>query len=135
MFMKFKSRAEADVELQRVLSKAASDPSVTADTKQKAAQFWAMWKEDKDHMLKAVVGLEREAMSAGYPLAVGFVSGACQVCEKCSGVETGICIHQDKAQLWPHGSCSQLQYRLRICVRSENKLLLPCLLLLLLHQN
>jgi predicted metal-binding protein len=50
-------------------------------------------------MLKAVVGLEREAMRAGYSLAVGFVSGACQVCEKCAGLETGICVHQDKARM------------------------------------
>lgn len=99
IFMKFTSRAEADVELQKVLSKAATDPSVTAEAKEKAAKFWAMWKEDKSNMLKAVVDLEREAMRAGYSLAVGFVSGACQVCEKCPGVETGLCVHQDLARM------------------------------------
>ncbi len=99
LFMKFTSRAEADVELQKVLSKAASDPSVPVDAKEKAAKFWAMWKEDKSQMLKAVVDLERETMRAGYSLAVGFVSGACQLCEKCSGVDTGICVHQELARM------------------------------------
>jgi predicted metal-binding protein len=99
LFMKFTSRAEADLELQKVLSKAAVDPSVSSADKERAAKFWAQWKEDKDQMLKSVVALEREAMRAGYSLAVGFVSGACQLCEKCSGVETGLCVHQDMARM------------------------------------
>ncbi|MCX8151261.1 MAG: DUF2284 domain-containing protein [Candidatus Bathyarchaeota archaeon] len=99
LFMKFTSRAEADLELQKVLSKAATDPTVSVAVKEKAAKFWAQWKEDKDQMLRAVVALEREAMRAGYSLAVGFVSGACQLCEKCSGVETGLCVHQELARI------------------------------------
>jgi len=99
LFMKFTARAEADLELQKVLSKPATDPTVPSEAKEKAAKFWAQWKEDKDQMLRSVVTLEREAMRAGYSLALGFVSGSCQLCEKCSGVETGLCVHQDMARI------------------------------------
>jgi predicted metal-binding protein len=98
LFLKFTSNAEADLELQKNLSKAESDPNVSQDVKDKTAKFWSAWKEDKGKMLAAVVDLEKEAMRQGYSLAIGLVSGTCQLCEKCSGIETGICIHPTMAR-------------------------------------
>ena len=43
-------------------------------------------------LLDIVHKLEKTAAKEGYLLAVGLVSGACQLCEKCN-VEKGICIH------------------------------------------
>ena len=67
LFMKFTSKAEADPELQKTLSK--SDTST----------------------------IEKEAMRQGYSLALSFVSGTCQLCEKCS-TETRICVHPEMAR-------------------------------------
>jgi len=97
LFMKFKSQATADPELAKVLSKAETDPTIPQDVKEKAQKFWAAWKDDKRKMLSAVVDLEKAAMSKGYTLAVGFISGACELCEKCN-VETGICVHPTMAR-------------------------------------
>ena len=92
MFMKFKSTAEADDEVLKKLMIAETDPLVPKDIKDKAAKFWSNWKEDKRKMLQSVVNLEKVAMSKGYSLAISFVSGHCQLCEKCN-VETKICAH------------------------------------------
>ncbi|MGA3289439.1 MAG: DUF2284 domain-containing protein [Candidatus Bathyarchaeia archaeon] len=43
-------------------------------------------------MLQSVVDLEKASMSNGYSLAIAFVSGHCQLCEKCN-TETRICVH------------------------------------------
>ncbi len=37
-------------------------------------------------------------MHAGFSLAIGFVSGSCQLCEKCN-LETRICVHSDMARM------------------------------------
>jgi len=92
LFMKFASKAEADLDLQKSLSKASTDPSLSNNEKEKATKFWADWKEDKKNMLTAVVALEKEAMRKGYSLAISFISGHCQLCEKCN-LETRICVH------------------------------------------
>ena len=97
LFMKFRSHAEANLDLQKNLSKAKNDPDLPMDVREKADEFWSAWKDDKKKMLAAVVDLEKEAMRNGYSLAIGFVSGACQLCEKCD-VETGICIHPTMAR-------------------------------------
>ncbi len=97
MFMKFDSNAEADEELQALLSK-TSDPSIQGEDKKKVDAFWAAWKKDKKEMLASVVKLEKAAMHAGFSLAVGFVSGACQLCEKCN-LETRLCAHPDMARM------------------------------------
>lgn len=97
MFMKFSSRAEADSELQRTLSKSDAT-ELPKDLKEKADRFWATWKTDKAEILRSVVKLEKEAMSKGYTLAIGFVSGSCQLCEKCQ-TETRICAHPEQARL------------------------------------
>ncbi len=97
LFMKFTSKAEADSELQKSLSKTETDPTNSGEAKQKAAEFWLAWKEDKKEMLASVLKLEKEAMHKGYSLAISFVSGSCQLCEKCS-TETRICVHPDMAR-------------------------------------
>jgi len=98
LFMKFKSGAEGDAEVAKYLSKADSDPSVPIDVKEKLKKFWSKWNEDKKKMLETVVGLEKAALSKGYPLAVGFVSGYCQLCEKCS-LDPKTCAHRDLARI------------------------------------
>jgi predicted metal-binding protein len=92
LFMKFKSKAEADPEVLKKLMVAETDPTVPKEVKEKAAKFWADWKDDKRKMLQSVVDLEKAAMSKGYSLAIVFVSGHCQLCEKCN-TETRICVH------------------------------------------
>jgi predicted metal-binding protein len=97
MFMKFDSKAEADAETQKLLSR-PTDTTIKGDEKRKVDAFWAAWKEDKKQMLISVVKLEKEAMHNGYSLAIAFVSGSCQVCEKCN-TESGICAHPDMARM------------------------------------
>ena len=97
MFMKFKSIAEADPEVLKKLMIAETDPSVSKDTKEKAAKFWADWKDDKRKMLQSVVDLEKAAMNKGHSLAIAFVSGHCQLCENCN-TETKICAHPNLAR-------------------------------------
>jgi predicted metal-binding protein len=95
LFMKFTSKAEADQELQSNLSKTGTE--LSQDAKEKTDKFWAAWKDDKKNMLASVVKLEKEAMRNGYSLAISYVSGSCQLCEKCN-LETGICVHPDMAR-------------------------------------
>jgi predicted metal-binding protein len=95
--MKFKSKAEADPEVLKKIMVAETDPTVPKDVKEKAAKFWADWKYDKRKMLQSVVDLEKAAMSKGYSLAIAFVSGHCQLCEKCN-TETRICVHPNLAR-------------------------------------
>jgi len=97
LFMKFKSRAKADSELAKYLSKAETDSTVPQDIRDKMQEFWAAWKEDKLKMLSAVLDLEKAAMSKGYPLAVGLVSGYCQLCEKCT-LDRASCVYPAKAR-------------------------------------
>ena len=98
LFMKFTSKAEADPEMQKLLSKPENDPALTNEAKEKIAKFWANWKQDKRSMLESVVALEKEAMRNGYSLAISFVSGHCQLCEKCN-LETKICVHPELARM------------------------------------
>jgi len=95
LFMKFNSSAEADIDLRRNLGKSEAD--LPEDLKGKAQEFWSKWKDDKKKLLTVVLDLEKEAAQQGYPLAIGFVSGACQLCEKCN-LEAGICLHPDMAR-------------------------------------
>jgi predicted metal-binding protein len=97
LFMKFKSQAEADAEVAKYLSKAENDPEIPQEMKGEVKKFWAAWKKDKKKILQTVLDLEKAAMSKGYPLAVGFVSGACQLCEKCN-LKTKICAHPTMAR-------------------------------------
>lgn len=97
LFMKFKSCAEADAKLATYLSKTETDPSIPHDIKEKVQKFWATWKDEKLKMLSAVLDLEKAAMSKGYPLAVGLISGYCQLCEKCT-LDRSTCVYPTKAR-------------------------------------
>jgi predicted metal-binding protein len=97
MFMKFTLKAEAEPEVLKKLMVAETDPSVSKEVKEKAAKFWQAWKNDKRKMLQSVVDLEKAAMGNGYSLALAFVSGHCQLCEKCN-TETRICAHPNLAR-------------------------------------
>jgi len=91
MFMKFKTQVEGDSELIKYLAK-TGDPSVPAEMRMKVEKFWSGWKDEMKELLDIVHVLEKAAVKEGYLLAVGLVSGACQLCEKCN-VEKGVCIH------------------------------------------
>jgi predicted metal-binding protein len=97
LFMKFTSKAHLEPEVKANLMAAESDPTVPKEIKQKAALFWQDWKADKKQMLHSVVDLEKAAMNKGYSLALAFVSGTCQLCEKCN-TETRICVHPELAR-------------------------------------
>jgi predicted metal-binding protein len=97
MFMKFTSNAQADPEVYNKLMVAETDPTVPKDIKEKAAKFWQDWKDDKRKMLQTVVDLEKAAMNKGYTLAISFISGHCQLCEKCN-TDTKICAHPNLAR-------------------------------------
>jgi predicted metal-binding protein len=94
MFMKFTTNATADSEVYKHLMTYETDPNVPADIKEKAVKFWQDWKDSKRQMLQSVVDLEKAAMKDGYSLAVSFISGHCQLCEKCS-TDTKICRHPE----------------------------------------
>ncbi len=97
MFMKYKSTAEASPEVLAKLMVAETDTTVSKEIKEKAAKFWQDWKDDKRKMLESVVGLEKAAMNKGYSLAISFISGHCQLCEKCN-TETSICRNPNLAR-------------------------------------
>jgi len=94
MFMKFTTNAAADAEVYKHLMTYETDPSVPTDIKEKAAQFWQNWKDSKRQMLQSVVDLEKAAMKQGYSLAISFISGHCQLCEKCN-TDSKICRHPE----------------------------------------
>ncbi|MGA3290955.1 MAG: DUF2284 domain-containing protein [Candidatus Bathyarchaeia archaeon] len=91
LFIKFKSKAEGDAELIKYLAK-TDDPTVTQEMKAKVDIFWSAWKTDMKKLLDTVIELEKAAAGSGYLLAIGLVSGSCQLCEKCN-LEKGLCIH------------------------------------------
>jgi len=91
LFMKFKSQAEGDSELIKYLAK-TEDDSIPLEMKAKVESFWSVWKYDRKRVLDSVLELEKVAFGKGYLLAIGFISGSCQLCEKCN-VEKGICVH------------------------------------------
>jgi predicted metal-binding protein len=94
MFMKFTTNATAEPEVYKHLMTYETDPITPKDIKEKAAKFWQNWKDDKRKMLQLVVNLEKAAMKEGYSLAISFISGHCQLCDKCE-TETRICRHPE----------------------------------------
>jgi predicted metal-binding protein len=94
MFMKFTTKATADAEVYKYLMTYETDPSVPKDIKEKATEFWQNWKDSKRQMLQSVVDLEKAAMKQGYSLAISFISGHCQLCEKCN-TDSKICRHPE----------------------------------------
>ena len=101
MFMKFQSQAEGDAELIKHLAK-ANDPSISAEMKAKVEAFWLAWKDDMKLLLEKVLTLEKAAAEKGFILAVGLVSGSCQLCEKCN-VQSGVCVHPEKKRFSEEG--------------------------------
>jgi predicted metal-binding protein len=97
VFMKFTTNATADSEVYKHLMTYETDPTVPQDIKEKAAKFWQDWKDAKRQMLQSVVDLEKAAMNKGFSLAISFVSGHCQLCEKCN-TETKICRNPNLAR-------------------------------------
>jgi predicted metal-binding protein len=97
LFMKFESKAKAGAELTQYLSKSETDPTIPQGIKGRLREFWTAWKEDKLKMLSAVHALEKAAMNKGYPLALGLVSGYCQLCEKCT-LNRATCVYPTKAR-------------------------------------
>jgi len=97
MFMKFTTSASADAEVYKHLMTYQTDTTISQDIKEKAAKFWQDWKNDKLKMLQSVVDLEKAAMKQGYSLAVSFISGHCQLCDKCN-TQTGICRRPELAR-------------------------------------
>lgn len=93
LFMKFRSQAEGDAELRKYLTK-MNDPLVPCEVKAKAESFWSVWKDNTKKLRDTVIELEKAATERGYLLAIGLVSGSCQVCEKCN-LEGGVCIHPE----------------------------------------
>jgi predicted metal-binding protein len=94
IFMKFNSKAEADPEIKSYLSKTEAEVASSASKEvfAKWKKFWADWNGHKKDLLENTLKVEKEAMSKGYPLAFGMISGMCHICEKCN-VEEGICRH------------------------------------------
>ena len=101
LFMKFKSQAEGDAELIKYLAR-SDDPSMPSEMKTKVDGFWLAWKDDMKHLRETVVKLEKAAAEKGYLLAVGLVSGACHLCEKCN-VEKGFCVHPEMRRFSEEG--------------------------------
>lgn len=94
IFMKFTTTASCEPEVYPYLMTYQTDPKIPQDIKDKAAKFWQGWKDSKQKMLVSVVALEKAAMKQGYSLAMAFISGHCQICEKCN-TETKICRHPE----------------------------------------
>ena len=94
MFMKFTTNAVADPEIYPHLMDYETNANIPQNIKEKAVKFWQNWKDDKQKMLQSVVGLEKAAMKQGYSLAISFISGHCQICDKCN-LETKICRHPE----------------------------------------
>jgi predicted metal-binding protein len=92
--MKFTTTASCEPEVYPYLMTYQTDPKIPQDIKDKAAKFWQGWKDSKQKMLVSVVALEKAAMKQGYSLAMAFISGHCQLCEKCN-TETKICRHPE----------------------------------------
>ena len=97
LFMKFVSKAKATAKIVPYLSKSENDPTIPEEVEDKVQEFWAAWKADKLEMLSAVHALEKAAMNKGYPLAVGLVSGFCQLCENCTR-DRVTCVYPTKAR-------------------------------------
>jgi predicted metal-binding protein len=91
LFMKFTSQAEGNSDLIPYLTK-MDDSSLPIEIKAKVEDFWLKWKADMNKLLNIVLSLEKVAAKKGNLLAIGFVSGACQLCEKCS-LERGVCVN------------------------------------------
>jgi predicted metal-binding protein len=101
MFMKFQSKAEGDSEMIKYLAKKEAH-SVPQEMKEKVEKFWSVWNSELKKLLSTVTELERAAAEKGFLLAIGLVSGSCQICEKCN-VEKGLCVHPEMRRFSEEG--------------------------------
>lgn len=101
LFMQFKSTAELEPELIKYLAK-TPDNTVPAEIRFKVERFWSAWKKDAETVLQTIIALEKAAAKEGFILAAGFVSGSCQICEKCN-VEKGVCVHPEMRRFSEEG--------------------------------
>lgn len=97
LVFKLKSNSEATAEVAKLLSKDKNDPNLTDEMKEKIELFWASWKAEKKELIKKICALEKAAMIRGNPLALGFTTGSCVICDECN-VEEKICIHPTEAR-------------------------------------
>jgi predicted metal-binding protein len=93
MFMKFKTTAQANSKLIPYLTR-TNDPTLPQNIITKVENFWSVWKVNTKKLLETVLTLEKAAAKEGYLLAIGFVSGSCQLCNECN-IEKGICVHPE----------------------------------------
>ena len=54
MFMKFKSKAQADPELAKKLAASETDPAISKEDKERAAKFWQTGKPTRKRCFKAL---------------------------------------------------------------------------------
>jgi predicted metal-binding protein len=101
LFMKFRSKAEGSPELIKYLGK-TDNRFVPQEMQEKTASFWSAWNSDLKKLLSTVIELEKTAAEKGYLLAIGLVSGACQLCERCN-VEKGFCVHPEMRRFSEEG--------------------------------
>ncbi len=101
LFMQFKSTAELEPELIKYLAK-TPDNTVPAEIRFKVERFWSAWKKDAETVLQTIIALEKAAAKVCFILAAGFVSGSCQICEKCN-VEKGVCVHPEMRRFSEEG--------------------------------
>ena len=93
MFLKLKSTAQADSKLIPYLTR-TNDSTLSPELKKKVETFWSIWNMNTRKLLNIVLTLEKVAAEEGYLLAIGFVSGSCQLCDKCN-LEKGVCCHPE----------------------------------------
>ena len=97
LLIKFTTNIHANTEIYKHLLTYQTDPTIPQTIKKKTTKFWQDWENNKHKILQTMVDLEKAAMKQGYSLAVSFVSGHCQLCDKCN-TQTGICRHPELAR-------------------------------------
>ncbi len=97
LILKFKSKANAPPEVAKLLNKDENDPKLTSEMQKKVRAFWTFWKQEKLHLLRIILDLEKAAMNKGYTMALGFTTGACLICDRCN-IEQKVCIHPTEAR-------------------------------------
>lgn len=97
LVFKLRTHAEATPEVAKLLSKDKDDPSLTEEMKEKVGAFWACWKTEKKELVRRIRDLEKAAMSRGFPLALGFTTGSCVICDECN-IKEKMCTHPTEAR-------------------------------------
>jgi len=101
LLVKFQSQAHLTGKVARGLLRCEYDPTIDPADKEKATQFWSVWKSQKKDILLVVLELEKTAFNLGFTFALGFTSGSCGLCQTCHP-QQGICAHPTIARLPEH---------------------------------